>query len=569
MDESRNLIYDNLPLLLGCVRLGERSDEARETSMQYLPGLLSAWKTCLWLACAAQWVLRDWSSSTAVCITRLASLLADLLPAGSCVSCMKEMLPDGLCFGSLLDLNVALSSVCAVLSDDVVSSLRVMLHFDPCLSGALTSEMLDQLSSDIPSLTSVTSSDTADCGYDAEILADAMAARAELVGESCRALGSFATELLLAASIRPAAPCLIAEVVVDDIAVGDATQLSRGYPTLSPMKGGSGCVLMISGTQQMSQFPVCALNALTGEMHPLRFETPIPQPFAQHTCTTFDGVRFYLMGNDDADQWDVLVVNLGNYYRFGCQRRCTVSRVEPTFVNCTELPPNLHCHTAVPYELPNRGGGVILVFGGASYHRTLNDLFEFRVNQRHWVRILPVPGDPVPPKRLYHMACMCGSRMYVLGGTTTEQDPVYGDLWYFDYPTKRWTEVTPLGDVPCPRGSASLHLVEPYMYLIGGFDGKESLRDAYRLDPATHVWRRLSSDTSHPHSLLGRPCWGSGSCVAQDRTIVISGGFRPATESLRPIQLADAAIRIHVPQETLASMARRWLERANLVVVRS
>lgn len=111
--------------------------------------------------------------------------------------------------------------------------------------------------------------------------------------------------------------------------------------------------------------------------------------------------------------------------------------------------------------------------------------------------------------------------MIIFGGApdaknTNRDDPVFNDLWEFEINSATWTRLGPDGvngaaatkskpstsisgeskeaDAvwPSGRGSVQLSFVDPFLYMMGGFDGAASLPEAWRFDVDHRVWSRLA-----------------------------------------------------------------------------
>lgn len=373
---------------------------------------------------------------------------------------------------------------------------------------------------------------------------------------------------------------------------------SRSYPSVVPLRvlcsewvravergEGAGCpveslgwVLIAGGMHRDPTIPnLVAFNVESGAAAPLLLDIPLPSPFVQNSMTTFDGIDFYVIGNFAAFRWTVLKISTDELWRTGdLAAVCHLESIPLTFdeeSECRSVPPYFFCHTAIPFL---REGHVqcIAVFGGASRDKSLDTLYEFDVRRRRWSKIPFEPQAECPPARLYHTACdVRNERMYVFGGapdvkTTVASDPVFDDLWCYTYSTRQWRLVRPRGDVPSRRGSCVFEFVDPYVYLFGGFNGKDSLKDFYRLDVVTEVWQKLSIDFADD----GRgPLWGSGHCVVRGdgyHSIVIVGGYGLAEDEededsdsidVHRCSFVKSCRTIKILPQTLKSIAARKL----------
>eukprot|EP01062_Namystynia_karyoxenos_P063280 TRINITY_DN56090_c0_g1_i1.p1 TRINITY_DN56090_c0_g1~~TRINITY_DN56090_c0_g1_i1.p1 ORF type:complete len:523 (+),score=163.22 TRINITY_DN56090_c0_g1_i1:77-1570(+) len=142
---------------------------------------------------------------------------------------------------------------------------------------------------------------------------------------------------------------------------------------------------------------------------------------------------------------------------------------------------------------------------------------------------------PRPPRRLYHCSCLARGRVYVFGGapdpkTTTAEDPVYDDLWYYDLGAQTWVEVLcESGRRPSARGSASCVFTDPFIYIYGGFDGRQDFGCLHRFDVDLQRWEQLTVPPQLP------PRWGHA-CSALPRAagagMIVYGGYTSQYEKI-------------------------------------
>eukprot|EP00756_Hemistasia_phaeocysticola_P004435 Hpha_TRINITY_DN12805_c0_g1::TRINITY_DN12805_c0_g1_i1::g.24338::m.24338 len=152
------------------------------------------------------------------------------------------------------------------------------------------------------------------------------------------------------------------------------------------------------------------------------------------------------------------------------------------------------------------------------------------------LRPAPAEGEVrCPPRRLYHCSCLARRRLYIFGGapdmkTTTADDAVHDDLWYFDLNHKCWVEVLYASGVrPEARGSAGCVFIDPFIYIYGGFDGSRKYGDLYRFDVDIQHWERIQP----PAELV--PRWGHACCRLSDHNgggFAVFGGFNNVTRQL-------------------------------------
>ena len=165
------------------------------------------------------------------------------------------------------------------------------------------------------------------------------------------------------------------------------------------------------------------------------------------------------------------------------------------------------------------------------------------------LRVIAPSGGDWPAARLYHASCVVrDTHVYVFGGApkngnTTAADVIFDDFWAYSTLTEKWRRVMPPAaekEAPWPsrRGSCELHFVDPYVYIVGGFNGAGAVYDAWRFDVDTEQWQPLAI----PEELVagGHGFWAYASCLrwgspsgggAPGPFIEFAGGIRGTPES--------------------------------------
>lgn len=70
--------------------------------------------------------------------------------------------------------------------------------------------------------------------------------------------------------------------------------------------------------------------------------------------------------------------------------------------------------------------------------------------------------------------------MYVFGGVD-KQTQRFNDLNAYDFLTGKWETVPVFGPPPCKRTFHKAIAASDNMYLFGGYNGKDRLRDTYKI----------------------------------------------------------------------------------------
>jgi N-acetylneuraminic acid mutarotase len=138
-----------------------------------------------------------------------------------------------------------------------------------------------------------------------------------------------------------------------------------------------------------------------------------------------------------------------------------------------------------------------------------------------------------------------GNAMYIFGGVhddfRTGIDVFYNDLYRFDAPTKRFTQLSPSGLPPAPRAFAA-GLADPSarkLYVFGGatyqanFVGFIAHNDLWAYDVAANEWSRLGPPAGGPMGRSRPNMWLVG------RKLYVFGGITSAFETLNDLWSFD------------------------------
>lgn len=148
-------------------------------------------------------------------------------------------------------------------------------------------------------------------------------------------------------------------------------------------------------------------------------------------------------------------------------------------------------------------GQYLVVYGGYWWNgkeHYFDDTFGFCLNSHEWVKLSPLGDDRVPHSRNRHGAlslpAAVGSRsgMIIFGGNFYRNrkgtDKFFGDSWLFGSSMEepltsgKWSRVTLLGDVPCPRGHPTWvqdDQVAGRSWMFGGEANRQRFNDLYEV----------------------------------------------------------------------------------------
>ena len=162
------------------------------------------------------------------------------------------------------------------------------------------------------------------------------------------------------------------------------------------------------------------------------------------------------------------------------------------------------------------GANHLFIFGGALAYgekQKMNDLFITNLDLMVWRKA--DPGGDRPSERDGHAAVYdrASKRLLIFGGRNAEKKRL-NDLWAYDTVADKWTQLSPDGDKPAPRESASMCLLDDTTAVLFGGKGQGNrLNDLQFLDLTT------------PHGAWSQPvCGGTVPSPRQDVALCIGDG---------------------------------------------
>jgi N-acetylneuraminic acid mutarotase len=172
----------------------------------------------------------------------------------------------------------------------------------------------------------------------------------------------------------------------------------------------------------------------------------------------------------------------------------------------------------------------LILFGGVNETGLLDDTWTYDPVANTWTKL--DPAGVVPPGRVWAASAYDSDtgKLIVFGGgagafdaNTITADVQLNDTWAYDPAANTWTELKPSGAVPTGR-YASVMAYDPSkrkMILFGGMTPTARLNDTWAYDPATNTWTELSPAGAAPsprggHTMVYEPASG--------RMIVFGGG---------------------------------------------
>lgn len=183
----------------------------------------------------------------------------------------------------------------------------------------------------------------------------------------------------------------------------------------------------------------------------------------------------------------------------------TWSKVIPSANGPEDLPPPRWRHSAVLH------GKKIVIFGGFSAEKRMNDLWIFNTDLRVWEQKHPQGlWEGLPQCRGAHTATLVQDKMYVFGGYGGNGygRTDFNDLHALDLVTFRWEEIQTEGEKPEPRSGHQSCQVKDQLFVIGGWNSFKQFQDIFAFDLATKTWSTLNVRLPSPtwnHTCVGVP----------------------------------------------------------------
>lgn len=174
----------------------------------------------------------------------------------------------------------------------------------------------------------------------------------------------------------------------------------------------------------------------------------------------------------------------------------------------------------------NNQSSRLYLFGGQLENDVFNDLYYFELNtfkspKARWEVVEPL-NKFRPPPLTNHSMSIYKNRIYIFGGVYNNEK-VSNDLWCFDIPTSKWSQVSTSGNIPLPVNEHSACIIHDRLFVYGGNDFSGIIYNSlYVLDLHTLVWSKLT-----PQGEIDGPgprCGHTMSYMPHLNKIVIMGG---------------------------------------------
>lgn len=144
-------------------------------------------------------------------------------------------------------------------------------------------------------------------------------------------------------------------------------------------------------------------------------------------------------------------------------------------------------------------GKYLFLYGGRLQNENddLKDLFSYNVEKKEWKSITTKGESPL--SRSYHAMTSIGDLIYLFGGCQHSKEGTIrkNDLHMLDLKSMEWKKIVPKNDPPSIRGGPTITSCGKYLFVHGGFSGKE-LDDFYSFDTEKCEWTKLEPKGTIP-----------------------------------------------------------------------
>lgn len=189
-----------------------------------------------------------------------------------------------------------------------------------------------------------------------------------------------------------------------------------------------------------------------------------------------------------------------------------------------------------------RAGSVLILFGGeAAKGRKLNDLHMFDLKSSMWLPLLAMGSVPSP--RSKHVAAIYDDRLLLVFGGASKSK-FLNDLYALDFEAMEWSRLKTRGVSPRPRAECAGVLFGDNWYIAGGGSNDTRCLETIMLDVARMTWSVVA------HSNVDSPSVSQGfsMVIAQRKErafLVAFGGKKPGSANEVEVLHISAQEHIH------------------------
>ncbi|KAL0023672.1 hypothetical protein WJX77_012323 [Trebouxia sp. C0004] len=187
-------------------------------------------------------------------------------------------------------------------------------------------------------------------------------------------------------------------------------------------------------------------------------------------------------------------------------------------------------------------------YGGTGAHSRTADVLIY--DCKACTLLQPTITGPCPPARMGHTAVLFDSTLVIFGGRISPAQPL-NDVWALDIPTCTWRCIPCKGVAPSARFRHTAvafgsHLQDGVMTVHGGYDGKHTFGDTWKLSTANWTWQQMATRGSAPCA-----CHSHAAAVVGQQ-MFISGGthdYQHTFSGLHAVDLVTGTWQAVKPQK--------------------
>ncbi|RHY82784.1 hypothetical protein DYB26_008683 [Aphanomyces astaci] len=191
---------------------------------------------------------------------------------------------------------------------------------------------------------------------------------------------------------------------------------------------------------------------------------------------------------------------------------------------------------------PRRSGalGVVhenhmYIFGGYDGRdgNYFNDLFYFNFDTRRWSEMPSSSSVVRPESRTDHIMVLHDANIYIFGGYNGSSR--FNNMYRYEIPAKSWRKVDAIGSLPSGRfgHTGAVHESSHRLIVFGGWDGRDTLDDLHQYEFATNTWSPMvTSGRAPPHRYRH-------TAVIFDTSMFVFGGVDKAHSRFNDLQRLD------------------------------
>lgn len=169
-----------------------------------------------------------------------------------------------------------------------------------------------------------------------------------------------------------------------------------------------------------------------------------------------------------------------------------------------------------------KAGSILLMFGGEDVKgRKLKDLHMFDLKSLMWLPLRTMGSGPSP--RSKHVAALYNDRYLLIFGGSSKSKSL-NDLFSLDFETMKWAKIKTQGFSPSPRAGCGAVLSGDKWYITGGKRRKKRCLETLMFDVSTMTWFNML--ISAPNSVLSNQGFSLVLIERKDGTFLVAfGGY--------------------------------------------